>query len=143
MPRWIPGESRQRPGDAPVSRNSAALTGAIPAADPTKLRQRPGLIAVVAGNAQADPGECRWRPGKAQVYRCIVALPEVYRYSPGLHLGTTGDNRGVAVALPGFIWAPVQLRFRPGCSRLRPGCFRCRAGRCRSFTVTPGSPRRY
>ncbi|KAH3813172.1 hypothetical protein DPMN_141624 [Dreissena polymorpha] len=51
-------------------------------------------------------GECRWRPGRAPVYRCTVAIPGLFRHSPGLHKGTTGDNRGVAVALPGSVWAP-------------------------------------
>ncbi|KAH3895117.1 hypothetical protein DPMN_019277 [Dreissena polymorpha] len=72
-----------------------------------------------------------------------LAIPGLCRHSPGLHLGTTGDNRGVAVALPGSVWAPVEQRCRPGCSRCRPGCSRCRAGRCRSFTVTTGSSHRY
>ncbi|KAH3828680.1 hypothetical protein DPMN_130662 [Dreissena polymorpha] len=72
-----------------------------------------------------------------------LAITGLCRHSPGLHLRTTCDNRGVAVALPGFVWAPVEQRCRPGCSRCRPGCFRCRAVRCRSFTVTTGSSRRY
>ncbi|KAH3753711.1 hypothetical protein DPMN_188354 [Dreissena polymorpha] len=63
-----------------------------------------------------------------------LAIPGLCRHSPGLHLGTTGDNRGVAVALSMSIWAPVEQRCRPGCSRCRPGCSRFRAGRCRSFT---------
>ncbi|KAH3804930.1 hypothetical protein DPMN_133223 [Dreissena polymorpha] len=64
-----------------------------------------------------------------------LAIPGLCRISPGLHLGTTGDNRGVAVALPESVWATVEQRCRPGCSR-------CRANRCRSFTVTTGSSRR-
>ncbi|KAH3740550.1 hypothetical protein DPMN_047256 [Dreissena polymorpha] len=71
-----------------------------------------------------------------------LAIPGLCRHSPGLHLGTTGDNRGVAVALSMSIWAPVEQRLS-GCSRCRPGCSRFRAGRCRSFTVTTGSSRRY
>ncbi|KAH3703957.1 hypothetical protein DPMN_079009 [Dreissena polymorpha] len=37
-----------------------------------------------------------------------------YRDSAGIHRGNTGD-RVVAVALKGSVWAPVELRFRPGC----------------------------
>ncbi|KAH3752642.1 hypothetical protein DPMN_187263 [Dreissena polymorpha] len=32
-----------------------------------------------------SPGECRWRPGRAPVYRCTVAIPELCRQSPGHH----------------------------------------------------------
>ncbi|KAH3892579.1 hypothetical protein DPMN_016698 [Dreissena polymorpha] len=78
-----------------------------------------------------SPGECRWRPGGAPVYRCTEAIPGHCRHSPGLHRGTTGDNRDVIEALTGYEWAPMELRYRPGCSR-------CRAGRFRSFPVTPG-----
>ncbi|KAH3860303.1 hypothetical protein DPMN_023199 [Dreissena polymorpha] len=92
-----------------------------------------------------NPGECRLRPGRAPIYRCTVALPGLCWHSPGLHLDTTSDNQGVAVALPGSVWAPVELRCRPGCSRChtgcsqcRAGCSRCRAGRCRSFPVHSG-----
>ncbi|KAH3878052.1 hypothetical protein DPMN_001933 [Dreissena polymorpha] len=55
-----------------------------------------------------------------------------------LHRGNTGDNRGVAVALSGSLWAPVELRCRPGCYRCRPGCCRCRVGCYRPYPVTPG-----
>ncbi|KAH3717323.1 hypothetical protein DPMN_060106 [Dreissena polymorpha] len=48
-----------------------------------------------------------------------------------MHRSYAGIHRGVAVALPGSVWAPVEVRCRPGCSR-------CHAGRCRSFPVTPG-----
>ncbi|KAH3818771.1 hypothetical protein DPMN_120497 [Dreissena polymorpha] len=85
-----------------------------------------------------SPRESRWRPGRAPVYRCTVALPGLCRHSPWLHRGTTGDNRGVAVALPVSVWAPVELRCRPGYSRCCPGWSRCRTGRCRSFPVTLG-----
>ncbi|KAH3827367.1 hypothetical protein DPMN_129303 [Dreissena polymorpha] len=40
--------------------------------------------------------------------------------------------------MPGSVWAPVELRCRPGCSRCRPGCSQCRAGRCRRLPVHPG-----
>ncbi|KAH3725872.1 hypothetical protein DPMN_051725 [Dreissena polymorpha] len=72
-----------------------------------------------------------------------LAIPGLCRHSPRLHLGTRGDNRGVAVARPESVWAPVEQRCRPGCSRRRPGCSRCRADRCWSFTVTTGSSLRY
>ncbi|KAH3818816.1 hypothetical protein DPMN_120542 [Dreissena polymorpha] len=39
----------------------------------------------------------------------------------------SGLHQGVDVALPGSVWAPVELRCRSGCSRCRPGCSRCRA----------------
>ncbi|KAH3865437.1 hypothetical protein DPMN_028476 [Dreissena polymorpha] len=68
-----------------------------------------------------SPGECRWRPGMAPVHRCTVAIS-----------GKTGDNRGVAVALRGSVWAPVELRCRPGCSRcLVPGEATVHPGRAR------------
>ncbi|KAH3796267.1 hypothetical protein DPMN_149835 [Dreissena polymorpha] len=60
--------------------------------------------------------------------RQSVDLPMYHSYtgtlphSPGLLLGTIGDNRSVVVALPGSVWAPVGLRIRPGCSRYCPGC---------------------
>ncbi|KAH3877112.1 hypothetical protein DPMN_000969 [Dreissena polymorpha] len=73
---------------------------------------------------------------RAPVYLCNVALKGLCRHSTGLH-------RGVNVALPGCVWAPVELRYRPSCSRYSPGCSRCHAGRCRSYPVTPGSSRRY
>ncbi|KAH3876400.1 hypothetical protein DPMN_000240 [Dreissena polymorpha] len=41
-------------------------------------------------------------------------LPAFTGAPPGLHRGNTGNNRGVAVALSGSVWSPVQLRCRPG-----------------------------
>ncbi|KAH3839522.1 hypothetical protein DPMN_112953 [Dreissena polymorpha] len=69
------------------------------------------------------------------MYRSFTGTLPVFN---GLHRDNTGDNRGVAVALPGSIWAPVELRRRSGCSRCRPGCCWCRAGRCRSFPIHLG-----
>ncbi|KAH3892629.1 hypothetical protein DPMN_016751 [Dreissena polymorpha] len=43
---------------------------------------------------------------------------------PLLYRDSTGIHRGVAVALPGSVWAPLELRCRPGCSRCGPGCSR-------------------
>ncbi|KAH3892580.1 hypothetical protein DPMN_016699 [Dreissena polymorpha] len=59
-----------------------------------------------------SPGESWQRPGRAPVYRCTVAIPGLCRHSLGLHRGTTGDKRVVAVALTGYEWAPVGLRCR-------------------------------
>ncbi|KAH3746663.1 hypothetical protein DPMN_181073 [Dreissena polymorpha] len=73
-------------------------------------------------------GECLWRPGRTPVYPCTVSIPGLCQHSPGLHRGTTGHNRGSAVALPGSVWAPVELRCHPGCGRCRPGCSQCCAG---------------
>ncbi|KAH3752664.1 hypothetical protein DPMN_187285 [Dreissena polymorpha] len=129
MPGWSPGESRQRPGRAPVYRNSAGTHWGY-----TGIRRRQSYCnapVLPRSSPRRSTVECRWRPGRAPIYRCTVAITGLCRHSPGLHLGTTGDNRGIAVALPGPVWAPVVLEFRPGYSRCRPGCFRCRAGRCR------------
>ncbi|KAH3702772.1 hypothetical protein DPMN_077799 [Dreissena polymorpha] len=97
-----------------------ALTEAKPASDP--------------GRATATP---RFNPGRRRYTGTLPAFtgvpPEHQRRQPG----------SVGVALPGSVWAPVELRRRDGCSRCRPGCSRCRAGRCRSLPVTPGSSRRY
>ncbi|KAH3823767.1 hypothetical protein DPMN_125589 [Dreissena polymorpha] len=40
-------------------------------------------------------------PGIASIHKKTGALPECHRHSPGLRRGITGDDRGVAVALPG------------------------------------------
>ncbi|KAH3689590.1 hypothetical protein DPMN_193704 [Dreissena polymorpha] len=48
-------------------------------------------------------------------------LPAFTRAPPGHHR----RHRGLAVALPGSVWASVEQRCRPGCSRCRPGCSRC------------------
>ncbi|KAH3810647.1 hypothetical protein DPMN_139043 [Dreissena polymorpha] len=73
-------------------------------------------------------------------------MPVAFRQSACflIYRSYTGTHRCVVVALPGSVWAPVELRCRPGCSRRRPGCSRCRAGRCRfpgGAPVYPGSPR--
>ncbi|KAH3741622.1 hypothetical protein DPMN_048347 [Dreissena polymorpha] len=69
--------------------------------------------------------------GSVPEERRFTDVPLLYRDSAGIHRGTTGDNRCVAVALSGSALAPVELRCRPDFSRFR-------AGRCRSFPVTPG-----
>ncbi|KAH3834892.1 hypothetical protein DPMN_108225 [Dreissena polymorpha] len=80
------------------------------------------------------PGKCRWRPGRAPVYRCTVAIPELCQNSPGHHRRQPMRCRSSAEVC----MRPVELRCRPGCSRCRSGCSRCCAGHCRSFPVTPG-----
>ncbi|KAH3833264.1 hypothetical protein DPMN_106569 [Dreissena polymorpha] len=52
-----------------------------------------------------SPVEWRWRPGRAPIYRDSV----------GIHRGSTWAPP--AVALPGSLWAPVELRYRPACYR--------------------------
>ncbi|KAH3843522.1 hypothetical protein DPMN_117041 [Dreissena polymorpha] len=81
------------------------------------------------GNNRDCTGNNRDGTVRATVYLCNVALKGLCRLSPGLH-------RDVAVALPGCVWASVELRCRPGCSKYSPGCSRCHAGRCRSYPVT-------
>ncbi|KAH3796603.1 hypothetical protein DPMN_150173 [Dreissena polymorpha] len=104
MPRWRPDESRQRPGRAPVYRNSAGTHRCY-----TGIRTRqsygnaPGKSRSVPIMQRRSPGECRWPPGRAPVYRCTIAIPGLCRHSTGIHLGTTGDNRGVAIALSGSL----------------------------------------
>ncbi|KAH3860920.1 hypothetical protein DPMN_023844 [Dreissena polymorpha] len=44
----------------------------------------------------------------------------MYRSYTGTLSAFTGLHRGVAVALPGSEWAPVELRCRPGASRAAP-----------------------
>ncbi|KAH3858405.1 hypothetical protein DPMN_101029 [Dreissena polymorpha] len=116
------------------------LTGAIPASDPGNAQVEPQSSLVMP---RRSPGEWRWRLGRVPVYFCTVAIPGLCGHSPRLH-------QGVAVALPGSVWALVELRCRPGCSRYRPCCFRyrpscswCLAGCCRSFPMTHGTSRRY
>ncbi|KAH3888251.1 hypothetical protein DPMN_012283 [Dreissena polymorpha] len=52
MPRWSPGESRQRPGRAPVYRIS---TGTHRGYTGIRHRQSYGNAPVVSGNAKAEP----------------------------------------------------------------------------------------
>ncbi|KAH3839469.1 hypothetical protein DPMN_112900 [Dreissena polymorpha] len=94
-----------------------------------ELPGRTGNDRLGTGNNRDCTGNNRNGTVRAQVYLCYVAIKGLCRHSPGLH-------RGVAVALPGCVWAPLELRCRPGCSR-------CHAGRCRSYPVTSGSSRRY
>ncbi|KAH3892625.1 hypothetical protein DPMN_016746 [Dreissena polymorpha] len=98
--------------------------------------------------------ECRKSPGIATVHKKTGALPECHRHSPGLRRGITGDDRGVAVALPGsdagidtvsaggvtvyrgsagtlpaFTGAlPATTRAMPGRCRLSPGHYRRQPG---------------
>ncbi|KAH3795380.1 hypothetical protein DPMN_148930 [Dreissena polymorpha] len=51
-----------------------------------------------------SPGECQWRPGRAPIYRCTVAIPGLCRHSPGLNMGTTGDNRPLPKLCRGLYW---------------------------------------
>ncbi|KAH3776537.1 hypothetical protein DPMN_178065 [Dreissena polymorpha] len=72
------------------------------------------------GNNRDCTGNNRDGTVRAPVYLFNVAIKELCRHSPRLH-------RGVAVTLPGCIWALVELRCRPGCSRYSPGCSRWHA----------------
>ncbi|KAH3828104.1 hypothetical protein DPMN_130055 [Dreissena polymorpha] len=101
-----------------------------------ELPERTGNDRLGTGNNRVCTGNNRDGTVRAPVYLFYVAIKGLCRHSPGLH-------RGVAVALSGCVWAPVELRCRPGCSRLSFGCSRCHAGRCRSYPVTPSSSRRY
>jgi len=164
--RLNPVKACRVPAEPRYTVTTPALTGVIPASDPGRAaatprfnRGQPGLhresiqmfntsgmnqeLPGRTGNNRLGTGNNRDCTGnnrdgtvRAPVYLCNVAIKGLCRHSPGLH-------RGVAVALPGCVWAPVELRCRPGCSRYSPGCSRCHAGRCRSYPVTPGSSRRY
>ncbi|KAH3814295.1 hypothetical protein DPMN_142790 [Dreissena polymorpha] len=101
-----------------------------------ELPGRTGNDRLCTGNNRNFTGNNRDGTVRAPVYLCNVAIKRLCRHSPGLH-------QGVAVALLGCVWAPVELRCRPGCSRYSPGCSRCHAGRCRSYLVTPCSSHRY
>ncbi|KAH3806200.1 hypothetical protein DPMN_134517 [Dreissena polymorpha] len=62
-----------------------------------------------------------------------LAIPGLCRHSPGLHLGTTGDNRGVAVALLcrglfGPRWSNGAVRVVPGAVPVVPGAAPVDAG---------------
>ncbi|KAH3804023.1 hypothetical protein DPMN_132298 [Dreissena polymorpha] len=101
-----------------------------------ELPGRTGNDRLGTGNNRDFTGNNRDGTVRDPVYLCNVAIKGLCRHSPGLY-------RGVAVALPGCVWAPVELRCRPGCSRYSPGCSRCHTGRYRSYPVTPASSRRY
>ncbi|KAH3849360.1 hypothetical protein DPMN_091759 [Dreissena polymorpha] len=83
-----------------------------------ELPRRTGNDRLGTGNNRDCTGNNRDGTVRAPVYLCNVAIKGLCRHSPGLH-------RGVAVALPGCVLAPVELRCRPGCSRYSPGCSRC------------------
>ncbi|KAH3691811.1 hypothetical protein DPMN_192342 [Dreissena polymorpha] len=87
------------------------------------------------GNNRDFTGNNRDGTVRDPVYLCNVAIKGLCRHSAGLY-------RGVAVALSDCVWAPVELRCRPGCSRYSPGCSRYHTGRSRSYPVTPASSRR-
>ncbi|KAH3889686.1 hypothetical protein DPMN_013748 [Dreissena polymorpha] len=55
MPWWSPSESRQRPGRAPVYRNSAGTHRGFTGIRPGRATATPRLNPVVAGNAPAEP----------------------------------------------------------------------------------------
>ncbi|KAH3891680.1 hypothetical protein DPMN_015785 [Dreissena polymorpha] len=62
--------------------------------------------------------------------------PGQHRQSAGLlmyrsYTGTLSAFTRLAVALPGSVWAPLELRCRPDFSRCSPGCSQCHAGRSR------------
>ncbi|KAH3697250.1 hypothetical protein DPMN_084742 [Dreissena polymorpha] len=72
MPRLSPGESRQSPGRAPVYRNSAGITGAIPASDPGRATETPRFT----------PGRRRQCPGGAPVNAGGVPAERRFTYVP-------------------------------------------------------------
>ncbi|KAH3826077.1 hypothetical protein DPMN_127968 [Dreissena polymorpha] len=86
-----------------------------------------------------SPGECCCHPGRAPFYQCTVAILGLCRHSSGLHLGTTGHNWGVAVALPGSVWAQVEIQ----CLLVVPAAVPVVSSAGPSFPVTPGSFPRY
>ncbi|KAH3737644.1 hypothetical protein DPMN_044237 [Dreissena polymorpha] len=87
-----------------------------------QLPGRTGNDRLCTGNNRNFTRNNRDGTVRAPVYLCNVAIKRLCRHSQGLH-------RGVAVALLGYVWAPVELRCRPGCSRYSPGCSRCHAHR--------------
>ncbi|KAH3773237.1 hypothetical protein DPMN_174595 [Dreissena polymorpha] len=71
-----PGESRQRPGRAPVYRNTASTHRFYTR---TRPRQSYGNAPVSPRSSPLmpwrSPGECRWHSGRAPVFLCTVAIP--------------------------------------------------------------------
>ncbi|KAH3803981.1 hypothetical protein DPMN_132253 [Dreissena polymorpha] len=71
-----PGTSRQRPGRAPVYRNTAGThrvyTGIRPRQSYVNAPVSPRSSPVMP---RRSPGECRWHSGRAPVFLCTVAIP--------------------------------------------------------------------
>ncbi|KAH3698028.1 hypothetical protein DPMN_085543 [Dreissena polymorpha] len=125
-----PGLATVYPGEAPAE---PQLSSVMPGGSPGESRQRSCRAPVYRNSTDTHRGYTGIIPWQSYGGAPVnAALSGLCRHSPGLHRGKTGDNRGVAVALRGSVWAPVELRCRPGCSRcLVPGEAPVHPGRAR------------